>query len=257
MKTNRVKLLIIAVFVCSLFAVIGFKSDRILDAHSSDTDIAAVYKTKCAVCHSPKAEKSFDLSKTDEQHAEIILKGKKGEKPPFMPEFASKGITPEQAKALVVYMRKLRTPDSANTNTNTKSANSNIKANANTTVNANANTNANAPVNVNTNTNANTTVNANANANTVVNANGNSNTAANTMGNEALTVIYKTKCAMCHSPKAEKSYNPAMPIEEQVAAILKGKKAAKPPHMPAFEGKITAAQAKALAEYMKWLRTPS
>jgi len=248
MKTNRVKLLIIAVFVCSLFAVIGFKSDRILDAHSSDTDVAAVYKTKCAVCHSPKAEKSFDLSKTDEQHAEIILKGKKGEKPPFMPEFASKGITPEQAKALVVYMRKLRTPDSAN---------SNIKANANTTVNANANTNANAPINVNTNTNANTTVNANANANTVVNANVNSNTAANTMGNEALAVIYKTKCAMCHSPKAEKSYDPAMPIEEQTAAILKGKKAAKPPNMPAFEGKITAEQARVLAEYMKWLRTPS
>ncbi len=245
MKTNRVKLLIIAVFVFSLFAVIGFKSDRILDAHSSDTDVAAVYKTKCAVCHSPKAEKSFDLSKTDEQHTEIILKGKKGEKPPFMPEFASKGITPAQAKALVVYMRKLRTPDSANTNTNAKSANSNIKANANTTVNAN------------TNTNANTTVNANANANAVVNANGNSNNAANTKGNEALAVIYKTKCAMCHSPKAEKSYNPAMPIEEQVAAILKGKKAAKPPNMPGFEGKITAAQAKALAEYMKWLRTPS
>ena len=41
-------------------------------------------------------------------------------------------------------------------------------------------------------------------------------------------------------------------------AILKGKTAAKPPNMPAFEAKgITAEQAKALAEYMKSLRTPA
>jgi mono/diheme cytochrome c family protein len=70
--------------------------------------------------------------------------------------------------------------------------------------------------------------------------------------------VYKAKCAMCHSPKAEKSYNPEMPVEEQVDAILKGKKAEKPPNMPAFEAKgITAEQAKALAEYMKSLRTPA
>jgi mono/diheme cytochrome c family protein len=256
MKTNRIKLLIIAVFSVSLIAVIGFKTNEVFTAHSSDTDVAAVYKTKCAACHSPKAEKFLDLSKTDEQFAEIILKGKKGEKPPFMPEFASKGITPEQAKALAAYMRKLRTPDSANTNAN--GANSNVKANTNANVTGNANANQNTAVNANTSVNAkanvNTTVNANADANTVVNANGNANTSANTKGNEALATIYKTKCAACHSPKAEKLYDPAIPVEEQVTAILKGKKAAKPPHMPAFEGKITAEQARALAEYMKSLR---
>ena len=70
--------------------------------------------------------------------------------------------------------------------------------------------------------------------------------------------IYKAKCAMCHSPKAEKLYNAEMPIEEQVTAILKGKKGAKPPNMPAFEGKgITEAKAKELAEYMKSLKTPA
>lgn len=68
---------------------------------------------------------------------------------------------------------------------------------------------------------------------------------------------YKAKCAMCHSPKAEKAYDPNMPIEQQVEAILKGKKAEKPPNMPGYETRgINAEQAKALAEYMKALRTP-
>ena len=69
---------------------------------------------------------------------------------------------------------------------------------------------------------------------------------------------YKAKCAMCHSPKAEKSYNPDLPKEEQVAAILKGRQAAKPPHMPAFEPKgMKEDQAKALVEYMVALRKPA
>jgi len=69
---------------------------------------------------------------------------------------------------------------------------------------------------------------------------------------------YKTKCAMCHSPKAEKAYDPAMPLDQQIEAVLKGKKAEKPPNMPAFEPKgMTAEEAKALVEYMKALRTPA
>ena len=71
-------------------------------------------------------------------------------------------------------------------------------------------------------------------------------------------VVYKAKCAMCHSPKAEKSYDPAMPVDQQIEAVLKGKKAEKPPHMPAFEPKgMTADEAKALVEYMQGLRKPA
>lgn len=74
---------------------------------------------------------------------------------------------------------------------------------------------------------------------------------------EETAALYKAKCAACHGAAAAKSYNPEMAIEEQTEAILKGKKAEKPPNMPAFETKgITAEQAKALAEYMKKLRTP-
>jgi mono/diheme cytochrome c family protein len=256
MKVNQIKLVTVAGFVFSLIAVVGFKTNGILTAKGSDADIAAVYKTKCAVCHTAKAEKFFDLSKTDEQHAEVILNGKKGAKPPFMPEFATKGVTPEQAKALAVYMRKLRTPESANTNAPVNTANSNAvgkaNTNANTTVNANANANVNVNTNANSNVNANTVVNVNANVSA------NSNATVKKIPDAELAAIYKKNCAACHSPKAEKSYDPAMPFEEQVAAILKGKKAAKPPNMPGFETKgITAEQAGALAEYMKSLRTPN
>ena len=80
---------------------------------------------------------------------------------------------------------------------------------------------------------------------------------APTLGDAATT--YKAKCAMCHSPKAEKLYeNPAAPVEEQVEAVLKGKKGKKPPDMPAFGAKgMTADEAKELVEYMKGLRTPA
>ena len=72
----------------------------------------ATYKTKCMVCHTAKAEKFFDVAKTDDQLIEAILKGKKGAKPPFMPGFEAKGMTAEQAKVLVFYMRQLKTPPS-------------------------------------------------------------------------------------------------------------------------------------------------
>jgi hypothetical protein len=41
---------------------------------------------------------------------EIVLKGKKAEKPPHMPAYATKGVTAEQAKALVDHMKQLKTP---------------------------------------------------------------------------------------------------------------------------------------------------
>jgi mono/diheme cytochrome c family protein len=233
MRTNQVKLLLTVVFIILTAAVIGFKTNGIGAVVSSADDPAAVYKAKCAMCHSPKAEKHFDLTKSDEQHVAVILNGKKDAKPP-MPEYASKGITPEQAKELVAYMRGLRTPDGANTNAAVNAANSNTDANTNATVNANSNANVNTVVNANANTNA--------------------NTAVPMIPNEETAAMYKAKCAMCHSPKAEKLYDPEMALEEQVNAILKGKKAAKPPHMPAFDGKVTAEQARALAEYMKSLR---
>jgi cytochrome c553 len=76
------------------------------DVQPSDTD--AYYKAKCVMCHGKKAEKKFDATLTDEQMVEAVLKGKKAEKPPHMPGYAEKGVTAEQAKALVEHMKHLK-----------------------------------------------------------------------------------------------------------------------------------------------------
>jgi len=89
------------------FGVI-FYSLASAQGEAQPSDPAAYYKAKCVVCHGPKAEKKFDASLTDEQHLDAILKGKKPEKPPNMPAFGEKGVTPEQAKGLLDYMKQLR-----------------------------------------------------------------------------------------------------------------------------------------------------
>lgn len=75
---------------------------------TQEFDAAKTYKGKCVACHGAKAEKKFDTAKSDEEHVQIILKGKKAEKPPHMPEYESKGINAEQAKILVDYMKSLK-----------------------------------------------------------------------------------------------------------------------------------------------------
>ena len=71
-------------------------------------DAAATYKTKCVACHGQKAEKKFDSSLPDAQLIDAVMKGKKPEKPPNMPAYGEKGVTAEQAKALVEHMKQLK-----------------------------------------------------------------------------------------------------------------------------------------------------
>ena len=77
-------------------------------ARATDDDSAALFKSKCAMCHGQTAEKKFDATKADDMLIEAVLKGKKLEKPPNMPAFEEKGITADQAKALVAYMKSLK-----------------------------------------------------------------------------------------------------------------------------------------------------
>ena len=111
MTVNRIKLFVIALFTLPIFAIAIFNTGGVQAVSPVQDDAAATYKAKCAMCHSPKAEKSFDPSKTDGELVEITLKGKKGEKPPYMPGFEAKGMTQEQAKALVAHMKQLRSAD--------------------------------------------------------------------------------------------------------------------------------------------------
>jgi hypothetical protein len=55
-----------------------------------------------------RAEKKFDVSLPDQQLIDIVLKGKKPEKPPNMPAYGEKGVTTEQAAALVEHMKQLK-----------------------------------------------------------------------------------------------------------------------------------------------------
>ena|ERR1700749_2526636 len=105
---NRVKLLAVA-----LAAVIAFlttfvrtpASARVV-ADNKPFDAAALYKSKCASCHGKQAEKKFDKTKTDDVLTQVVLKGKDA-KPLKMPAYETKGVTPEQAGALVAQMRTL------------------------------------------------------------------------------------------------------------------------------------------------------
>src|SRR5829696_7093100 len=104
---KRVKNIAITVAAIFLFGVL-FYSVALAQGEAQPSDPAAFYKSKCVVCHGQKAEKKFDASLTDEQYIDAILKGKKPEKPPNMPAYSEKGVTADQAKALLEHMKQLR-----------------------------------------------------------------------------------------------------------------------------------------------------
>jgi mono/diheme cytochrome c family protein len=96
----------------SILAIVLFSLVFLSAAPAQDgvqpSDPEAYYKAKCVVCHGQKAEKKFDAALTDEQYIDAILKGKKPEKPPNMPAYGEKGVTADQAKALLGHMKQLR-----------------------------------------------------------------------------------------------------------------------------------------------------
>ncbi len=104
-QLKNIAITLAAVF---LFGVI-FYSLASAQGEVQPSDPGAFYKSKCVACHGQKAEKKFDAALTDEQYVDAILKGKKPEKPPNMPAYGEKGVTAEQAKGLLDYMKQLRT----------------------------------------------------------------------------------------------------------------------------------------------------
>jgi mono/diheme cytochrome c family protein len=103
-QVKNIAITITAIFLFSLvFLSVTPAQDEV-----QPSDPAAFYKAKCVVCHGQKAEKKFDASLTDEQYVDVILKGKKPEKPPNMPAYGEKGVTAEHAKGLLEHMKQLR-----------------------------------------------------------------------------------------------------------------------------------------------------
>jgi mono/diheme cytochrome c family protein len=107
MKVRRAKIISIAILTVPLALTAFFNAPPTGAAAVAD-DPATIYKAKCTMCHGPTAAKAFDPAKPDADLVKAILKGQKGEKPPYMPEYESKGITEDTAKALVAHMKSLR-----------------------------------------------------------------------------------------------------------------------------------------------------
>ena len=108
MKITHLKNVVAAVGSVMILALVFLVSGA-AQTEVKFTDAASYYKdAKCVVCHSQKAEKKFNVELKDEELLEIVLKGKKPEKPPNMPAYEAKGLTAEQAKAMVFYMKQLK-----------------------------------------------------------------------------------------------------------------------------------------------------
>lgn len=106
MKT--LKTMTLATIVAMLVAGFALISAAARAVKTDDFDAAATYKAKCVACHGATAEKKFDATMSDADLVQIVLKGKKPEKPPNMPAYEEKGINEEQAKALVAHMKSLK-----------------------------------------------------------------------------------------------------------------------------------------------------
>ena len=104
---NRVQRISILIATAITLALIVVVSAGARTSTANQFDAAAKYK-QCVACHGAKAEKKFDATKPEDELVQVILKGKKMEKPPNMPGYESKGINAEQAKALLSYMKSLR-----------------------------------------------------------------------------------------------------------------------------------------------------
>jgi mono/diheme cytochrome c family protein len=98
----KVMFLAAAVIVAAAFLIVT------TPARATDDETATLYNTKCKACHGATAEKKFDATKADDVLIQTTLDGKAAEKPPNMPAFKEKGITPDQAKALVAHMKSLK-----------------------------------------------------------------------------------------------------------------------------------------------------
>jgi mono/diheme cytochrome c family protein len=105
---KKLKTLVVAMAITMLIAAFVLISAAAQTGNADAFDAAVTYKGKCVACHGAAAEKKFDPTLADADLVQIVLKGKKSEKPPNMPAYEEKGIIEDQAKALVAYMKSIR-----------------------------------------------------------------------------------------------------------------------------------------------------
>lgn len=102
-RWKKLAFLLVGVMIAATFLIASVPART-----SADDNAGALYKSKCFACHGATAEKKFDATKADDVLIQTVLMGRKMEKPPNMPGFEEKGITADQAKALVAFMKSLK-----------------------------------------------------------------------------------------------------------------------------------------------------
>lgn len=107
---NQLKLASLLLFLPLLTMTVWQSASIPTRAAGEDAEAAATYKAKCAMCHGAGAAKNFDATMADGLLVGIVLKGKKTDKPISMPSYEAKGMTEDQAKALVAHMKQLKSP---------------------------------------------------------------------------------------------------------------------------------------------------
>src|ERR1044072_7791564 len=106
---SRIKTTLIGSFIIAAVGMIFLVSGKAQTDTVKFTDESPYYKdAKCVVCPGQKGENKFAAELKDKELVPIILNGKKSEKPPNMPAYEPKGLTADQAKALLDYMRELK-----------------------------------------------------------------------------------------------------------------------------------------------------
>ena len=108
MKNSGGLMKLMMVFAVALLAAAFIVVSVRARTGADDFDAAGTYKAKCFACHGAKAEKKFNSTLSDDELMQAIMKGKKPEKPPNMPAFEERGVTADQAKALLGYMKSIK-----------------------------------------------------------------------------------------------------------------------------------------------------
>ncbi len=108
----RVEAVVTVALMIMLSAILLSATNRRSSRGSDDTP--EYYKTQCLSCHGDHADLKFDEKVPEDEQVRIVLKGKLVDVPPDMPGFEAKGVTAEQAKSLVDYMKQLRKTTAAN-----------------------------------------------------------------------------------------------------------------------------------------------
>src|SRR5438067_13850221 len=104
LSIKNLKKLSIAFVILPLCAIVlAGPSPLATRAAADDFDAAATFKAKCALCHGADASKKFDATKADDVLVDTVMKGR-DVTPIKMPSYEAKGMTADQAKALVAYV---------------------------------------------------------------------------------------------------------------------------------------------------------